>query len=208
MVYQKNDGCGCILAIFLVMFIGSGIRSCTEHLIKGDLKLPRFGSSHVSGGSGGYGTSNGYNIQYNQSTTPNYNSSLNDYSETDNLPTKYKNESKIKNNSNNVLEKTSSKDKQSVAEKISNYTKEHKPIIDNNLKTETYYKTCGNCKGTGLAVETYEHVGLFGEPCKFCHQTDRHSHQEIGRCSLCSGKGEIRMKKISTSKGEFYIPDN
>ena len=49
-----NSGCNCLIIIAIALaIVVSGVRSC----INGDIKLPRFGSSHVRGGSGGYGTS-------------------------------------------------------------------------------------------------------------------------------------------------------
>ena len=67
MAYRNNDsGCGCVIAILVVMTIIAGVKNCTMMLINGEIKFPKLGSGHVSGGSGEYGTSNGDNVKYNQ----------------------------------------------------------------------------------------------------------------------------------------------
>lgn len=89
--YERDRSFGCLfyIIIFVIIVICSGIRSCTEHLVNGEIKLPKSGSKHVSGGSGGLGTSNGYNVSYTNTTPSNNNSSTTDFSYTNNSPTEY-----------------------------------------------------------------------------------------------------------------------
>lgn len=89
MSYKDNNFnfIGCLFYGFIALaIIVSGIRGC----VNGDIKLPKLGSHKVGGGSGGIGTSNGYNVQNENTTSPNFNSSTNDYRNTNQLPTEYK----------------------------------------------------------------------------------------------------------------------
>ena len=182
------------------MAIIAGIRGCTEKLINGDLKLPKLGSSHVSGGSGGYGTSNGYNVKYKQTTSPNYNSSLNDYTHTNSQPTEYK------DNNTNLKNTGSSTDKNyflpesgthsSNLDKTSN-TSSLKPldaediIIGANLQ----YVTCPDCNGEGRLYYTWSFTGGNGNLCATCLRDDAHEHIVSIPCPKCKGSGTIPVGK-------------
>lgn len=211
MAYRNNDnGCGCLIAIFVVVAIISGVKSCTKHLINGDLELPKLGSSRVSGGSGGSGTSNGYNVKYKQTTSPNSNSSLRDYTHTNSQPTEYRegnNTQKANDYSGN-----SSSYSSSDINSISNSTS-HSSIsgtnsnVTNTSKPKTYYKTCSLCDGTGKREVFYY---FFEDPtglrkCDKCSRTDNHRHGEIDECQACSGKGKIKMEIIDGPLGEMEI---
>lgn len=196
MAYRtNNNGCGCLVAIIVVMAIMSGIRSCTEDLINGDLKLPKFGSSHVGGGPGNYGTSNGYNVKYKQTTTPNTNNSLQDYLDTNNQPTDYR-EGKKTNNSNTNTVGTSSSHSINISRSSST-----------NVETpETYYKTCDWCKGTGKRNTFYLfNENVMGISCYECGRTDLHRHDEVIECEVCSGQGKIKMERVNGPLGEMEM---
>lgn len=207
MVHSNNDGCGCILAFIIVMAIISGVRSCTEHLIKGDLELPRFGSGHVSGGSGGYGTSNGYNVKYNQTTSPNSNSSLRDYTNTNSQPTEYregKNSEQTSSNSSSTGNGTNNSN--SVFNSSSPSSAASNTNSSNLRQPKTYYKTCSICNGTGkrISYDMFNDFGL-GTKCGTCGRTDTHRHEEIVTCELCSGRGKILMEKVDGPLGEMEV---
>ena len=178
MAYRGSSGCGCLIAFLVVVCIISGVRGCTEKLINGDLKLPKLGSSHVSGGSGGYGTSNGYNVQYNQTTSPSKNNSLRDYTDTNNQPTEYR-EGRSENNNSSTAGSTTSY-----------------PVSTNNssINTGILYKRCNYCDGTGTRTTLYLFEGLSGETCKTCGRSDRHIHEEKKVCVFCDGEGKIKEK--------------
>ena len=91
-MYRKESGFGCLLwvVIFAIIIIVGGIKRCVNGVVSGDIKMPKIGSRHVSGGSGSHVTSNGYNVQYSTTTSPNYNGSINDYSHTNDLPTEFR----------------------------------------------------------------------------------------------------------------------
>ena len=187
-----NRGCNCLIVLVIVFaFAVSGVRS----LINGDIKLPRFGSSHVSGGSGGYGTSNGYNVQYKQSTSPNSNSSLKDYTETNSEPTEYR-EGRSRTESKAAHNTTISSSNN--ARNYSNYNTEK--------RSETYYKTCTACRGTGKR-QTFHcfNENVMGSSCLECGRTDSHRHDEIVTCEFCSGKGRILMEKVNGPLDEMEV---
>lgn len=210
MAYRNNDsGCGCLVAIFVVIAIISGVRSCTEHLINGDLKLPKLGSSRVSGGSGGYGTSNGYNVKYKQTTSPNSNSSLRDYTHTNSQPTEYREggKSHISNNKSGTYSSYSTSDINS-----NSTSSPHSSVSGNNSNTnntsnpKTYYKTCSVCNGTGKVVFHQLIVeNMLGGSCSTCGRSDTHYHDEIGNCQACSGKGKYKVEIINGPLGEMEI---
>ena len=192
MAYRKNNsGCGCLIAIIVVLALISGVRGCTERLIDGDLSLPKLGSGRVSGGSGGYGTSNGYNVKYNQTTPPNKKSSLNDYTHTNSQPTEYR-EGKSSQSSNNNVSNSPSSNMNST----NSYNNGGKPL--------TYYKTCPYCSGYGKRVNDiwfYENSG-FGTSCKTCGRSDTHRHSETVKCEICNGKGEVKMELVDGPTGK------
>lgn len=192
MAYRSNDsGCGCLIALFIVMAIISGVRSCTEHLIDGDIKLPKFGSGHVSGGSGGYGTSNGYNVKYNQTTSPNYNSSLRDYTHTNEQPTEYREGINLQNNNNYSSNSPYNSNKKDTIANTSSYS-----TNTNNTRTnisqpqKKFYKECVSCKGRGEVIPNVI-FHFRGNTCSICGLSDSHSHEEIIECPTCSGRGYI-----------------
>lgn len=192
MAYRNNDGCGCFLALIIVMAIISGIRSCTEHLIKGDLELPKFGSGHVSGGSGIYGTSNGYNVKYKHTTSPNSNSSLRDYTHTNNQPTEYRN-GRIEHSYNNPTH---------LQSQSKSYTSTQNPVQSNSSSNivdemisdyEKQFTTCSKCKGKGYILKSWTFTGESGNPCVICWKSEKHEHKEQ-RCYECMGSGKVRIK--------------
>ncbi len=199
MAYRNNDGCGCLLAIIIVAAIISGIRGCTEHLIKGDLKLPRFGSSHVSGGSGGYGTSNGYNVEYKQTTSPNNNGSLKDYTHTNSQPTEYREGKKGKNQSNNTMITPSNSSNNSntlpTKSSTSRSINDNEYNALNNNKIIKGYKTCDKCNGKGYVdLGDYWFEGNEnGIPCAVCFRSDRHKHERKYSCGKCFGSGKMMI---------------
>ena len=203
---RNNSGCGCLLAIIIVAGIVSGIRSCTEHLIKGDIKLPKFGSGHVSGGSGGYGTSNGYNVQYNQTTAPNNNSSLKDYTFTNSQPTEYR-EGKNLQHSNSLSTPAPNSSTINSSNSTSNSTSttifDHSNNVTSTQKSKTNYMTCDKCNGTGVIVkEQFCFLGNEdGTPCVICQRSDRHYHDIEYSCSKCLGTGKIKMEIIDAPFG-------
>ena len=199
MAYRSNNsGCGCIIVFIVVMAIISGIRGCTEKLINGDLKLPKLGSSHVSGGSGGYGTSNGYNVQYNQTTSPSKHNSLMDYTETNKQPTEYR-EGRTENNTNiststdNII---SSPQNEINSSKPNNTTNNSSLRSLDNVNVNSIVKikniTCPDCKGDGHVLKTWTFTGESGNPCVICWKSGRHEHvNEPIVCARCMGRGEI-----------------
>lgn len=222
MAYRRNDsGCGCIITMFVVMGIFSGIRSCTEGLINGDLKLPKFGSSRVGGGSGGTGTSNGYNVVYKNTTSPNYNSSTNDYTHTNDLPTEYREgrseQDANSNSSTSTTFSTSTTSSPSTStsnginssNSVFNSTPSSSATINtNSLKSQenkTYYKTCPLCNGIGKVNHTYWYRGL--GTCPYCDKTDEHYHELFSTCSSCLGEGKILTIKTTTQFGEIDMPE-
>ena len=208
MAYRNNDGCGCILAIIIVMAIISGIRGCTEHLIKGDLKLPKLGSDHVSGGSGSYGTSNGYNVKYEQTTSPNNNSSMRDYTHTNEQPTEYREGSNLKHSNTNAVGNTSSSGNNSSP--TSGSFSSSSPSINsisnkgNTQKSNTYYKICSLCDGTGKRrIFHWFNDDALSPSCPECGRTDPHHHDKTITCNACSGEGKILMEKVNGPSGEI-----
>lgn len=198
MAYRRNNsGCGCLLVFFIVVGILSGIRGCTEKMINGDLKMPKFGSSRVSGGSGGYSTSNGYNVKYNQTTSPNYNSSSNDYTNTNSLPTEYR-EGKQFQNSNNSSNHSYSNESSHSQPQGSSYTSTQespRSTIDEIVSEyEKQFTTCPICHGSGEVIMSWTFTGESGNPCIFCWKTEKHEHiNEPKRCNRCFGSGKVRV---------------
>ena len=199
MAYRSNNsGCGCIIVFIVVMAIISGIRGCTERLINGDLKLPKLGSSHVSGGSGGYGTSNGYNVQYNKTIRPSKNNSLMDYTDTNNQPTEYS-EGRSENNTN-ISSSTSTNismpQNNTPSTKLNNttITPSQRDIDNENVLSllKIKYVTCPDCNGDGHVLETWTFTGESGNPCVICWKVGRHEHiNEPILCARCMGRGKI-----------------
>ena len=195
--YQRNDdGCGCwiLIAITILVLIVGGIRGC----INGDIRLPRSGSSHVSGGSGHYGTSNGANIQYPQTTSPNFNSSSNDYSDMpQNSSSGHRNSSSSKANEtssginssshNQISPSTSSQDGYNNYPSLNNH--------DNSSNRNSFAK-CSSCNGKGYTEHTFVYdpndglTASLGAGCGECSRTDRHSHIIREKCFVCHGTGK------------------
>jgi DnaJ-class molecular chaperone len=212
MAYRRNDsGCGCLLVFFIVVGILSGIRGCTEKMINGDLKMPKFGSSRVSGGSGGYGASNGYNVKYKQTTSPNYNSSSNDYTHTNSQPTEYRDGRNTQPSSTNSVENSSSRSygvsNSSSLNSSSSSTIGNSPTTTNTQKPNSYYKTCEWCNGTGKrnTFEWFDPSFIGSEKCWRCGRSDKHRHDDIIDCDRCNGKGRIKMETINTPLGEMEV---
>ena len=170
------SGCGCFLAIIVVVGILGGIRSCVVSLINGDNPLPSFGSSKVSGGSGGYGTSNGYNVKYKNTTSPNYNSSQKDYSYTDQYPTEYKEGERRR--------KPTPQEKMGVHYQIMN------EIEKERKEQKGEFKKCHMCKGTGVYIAEYVPMDRFITSCPTCGKKDHHFHAPE-KCNMCNGTGKI-----------------
>ncbi len=196
MAYRKKDsGCGCMFfaALFLVAALISGIRGC----VSGDIKMPRFGSSRISGGSGGYGTSNGYNVKYKQTTSPNYNSSSNDYTHTNSQPTEFKD-----NNSNRTNTSSSTENYNPLPQSGTHSSQLDNTSNTSSVKTlnaediissvKSQYVTCPDCNGKGHILKTWTFTGESGNPCVICWKSERHEHvNEPVTCYGCMGRGEI-----------------
>lgn len=203
MAYRRNNsGCGCLLVFFIVAGILSGIRGCTEKLINGDLKMPNLGSSRVSGGSGGYGTSNGYNVKYNQTTSPNYKSSSNDYTHTNSLPTEYREGNKSNNtNRSSSIEMNNTMPQSSTQSSNLDNTRSTIPSMasdkDDIFKIhEIQNINCPECNGTGYIKKTWTFTGESGNPCVICWKSERHEHiNEPVTCYRCLGRGQILVTK-------------
>ena len=194
MTYRRNNsGCGCLLAIIVVMAIISGVRGCTEKLIDGDIKLPKLGSSRVSGGSGGYGTSNGYNVKYKQTTSPNYNSSLKDYTETNNQPTKYRNGSTNHSSSSQSHLQSENHSTTSTQSPVQSNSSSH---IDEIVEDyEKQFTICPKCKGKGYVLKSWTFTGESGNPCVICWKSGKHEHvNEEQMCYQCMGNGKVRIE--------------
>lgn len=215
MAYRSNgSGCGCLfVALILFAALVSGIRGC----VSGDIKMPKFGSSRVSGGSGGYGTSNGYNVKYKQTTSPNYNSSLNDYTHTNSQPTEYREGTNSQHSNKNAEGNTSSYSSSSnnsspISGSSSSSISSINTISSSNnvQESKSYYKKCEWCKGTGkreVSEWFYGSVSGFEESCLRCGRTDKHRHDDIITCNNCDGKGRIKMKTINSPIGEIEVQD-
>ncbi len=200
-----NRGCNCliVLAIGFVMVV-SGVRSC----INGDLKLPRWGSKSVSGGSGGAGTSNGYNVEYKRTTAPNSNSSSRDYTHTNNQPTEYLEGTNMQRS--NAVPNSSSKSNSSNSGVNSSSTS---TVTNNSNRTtfsisKTYYKKCEWCQGKGT-INSFE--WFYESPsvilkCNKCGRSDTHRHDEIEECPSCEGSGKIKMIIVDGPLGETEMP--
>lgn len=195
-----NRGCNCLIISVLVLGF---VISCAKSLINGDIKLPRLGSSHVRGGSGNYGTSNGYNVRYKQTTSPNYNSSLSDYTYTDYQPTEYregKSSQHINSNSSSTHNGTNSSN--SVLNSSSSSSGTYNTSNSNmQKKSRTYYKLCPACKGNGKKI-SYYYFNNFGSSliCGKCSSADPHGHEELITCELCSGKGQIYIGPLGETE--------
>ena len=183
------SGCGCFLAIIVVASILGGIRSCVVSLINGDNPLPSFGSSKVSGGSGGYGTSNGYNVKYKNTTSPNYNSSQKDYSYTDQYPTEQKEGSESrsqKTDRDNTIDSMIRSAEQSML--IDMLTRAGNAGTQKEITI-----TCVNCNGTGEVKYVFSPMDGFDMTCPRCGRKDYHAHEKE-KCTTCDGTGEKKVQ--------------
>lgn len=210
---SNNSGCGCAFFIVIILFaaVVSGIRG----VVSGDIKLPRSGSHRVSGGSGGYGTSNGYTVRYKTTTAPNYNSSNKDYSHTDNQPTEYRegnnNQSSNTSRNNNAYNSSCSPNSNSS---YTNTTGSNNSEMNSNIfqKPSPRYRTCSLCNGSGKQAKTYWYYGEdhpLGSSiihCGSCNRTDTHSHQVQVTCEKCWGKGKVEVRESSLLGGEVESP--
>lgn len=196
MAYRRNNsGCGCLLVFFIVVGILSGIRGCTEKMINGDLKMPKFGSGRVSGGSGGYGTSNGYNVKYKQTTSPNYNSSSNDYTHTNSQPTEYKSNNPNSSNISSSTERYNSLPQSSTNTSKQDYSSNALDVEEIVSSVKSQYMTCPECNGNGHILKTWTFTEESGNPCVICWKSERHEHvNEPVTCYRCMGRGEIMVK--------------
>lgn len=186
-----NKGCNCLIILVIVIaLIASGVRA----LINGDIKLPNFGSSHVTGGSGTYGTSNGANIQYENSTNPNSNSSLNDYTHTNSLPTEYRTGGNITNHSSQNETRHSMDHGSSITSTTSN-TSTINNIGGNNSYNGQKEITCPRCNGKGYIKKSWIFTGEKCNYCAYCGREGRHEHNdESEQCFKCYGSGKITVE--------------
>ena len=185
-----NSGCNCLIISVIVLAL---VISCARSLINGDIKLPRFGSSHVSGGSGSYGTSNGYNVKYKQTTSPNYNSSLRDYTHTNNQPTEHR-DGRIERSSNSPVDLQPQK-QNNQSSQIPVQMNSSNAFYDIISDYERQFTTCPECKGKGYVLRSWTFTGESGSPCVICWKTERHEHvNEEQRCYKCMGNGKVRIE--------------
>lgn len=207
MAYRNNDsGCGfsfIYLVLFILVILVGGIKSC----VNGNIKMPKLGSHHVSGGSGGYGSSNGYNVQYQNTTSPNLNSSMNDYGYTNSYPTEYrKGGSSSSNSSSSPNSAGSTHTTQSTS-----HSKTSSVSRTNETSRPTYSvskETCSRCDGIGVARKVYRFDSFGGAiSCGTCGRTDTHTHETWENCPICFGKGYIEYETCSHCKGVGHDTD-
>lgn len=197
MAYNNDNGCGCMTWIAFILIMG--IISCVKYCIRGDIKLPHWGSNHVSGGTGSTGTSNGYNVKYQQTTPPNNNNSGRDYTDTNKYPTEYQNGKSSSNpnssnnqSSNNDVGRTIQNEGGGQIFEGSTNNISHQPRI---VEKEV---TCSHCKGTGIEEKANDYIYFDEEGIK-CHRCDKtvfHKHIEKEKCWTCNGTGIERVSSI------------
>lgn len=167
---KSNEG-GCLLIIIFVIFMAviAGARGCTDALINGDIKLPKLGSSKVSGGSGSYGSSNGYNVKYQNSTSPNLTGSQEDYSSTNGGETEYKESPTLEN-------------------ALKEYEREKEPSTKSVV-------VCPTCNGSGKKEARYTYTPVYTDgPCRYCSNSQiTHYHTYYIDCTRCNGAGIIEV---------------
>lgn len=198
-----------IAVLVIISALVSGVKGC----INGDIRMPKLGSSRVSGGSGDYGTSNGYNVKYKQTTSPNYNSSLKDYTHTNSQPTEYREGTNLQHSNKNAAVNTSSYSSSANSSSPISGSSSSSSIntfsnSGNAQKPKTYYKNCEWCKGTGkreVFEWFYGSVPGLDNSCWRCGRTDKHRHDDIITCDKCDGKGRIKMETINTPLGEIEV---
>jgi DnaJ-class molecular chaperone len=201
MAYSSNNGCGCILTFFVIAVIVGGIRSCAS----GDIKMPNFGSSRVSGGSGSYGTSNGYNVNYKNTTSPNYNSSTNDYEYTNSSPTDYR-----EGKSNSSFRSNPQPSKMGQPHQYNSMQYNSIPKVESSKpKHVVLREKCTWCHGTGKRKVYDQHFSNpdFPSKCLFCGRTDSHTHEKEITCDKCDGKGNLEYELCSHCNGEGFSSD-
>ena len=192
MAYNNDNGCGCMAWLILIVILG--IISGVKHCIRGDIKLPQWGSSHVSGGTSGTGTSNGYNVKYQQTTPPNNNNSGRDFTDTNKYPTEYQNgksSSNIQSSNNDVGRTIQNEDDGQVFEAPDNNSFHQPRIVEKEV-------TCSRCKGTGIEENANDYIYFDEEEIK-CHRCDKtvfHKHIEKEKCWTCNGTGIERVSSI------------
>ena len=182
----NGPGCGGILAIIYIIGMIWAMGSFVNYLFSGktQIEMPKSGSSKVSGGSGGYGTSNGYNVKYKNTTSPNYNSSQKDYSYTDQYPTEYK-EGRESRSQKTDKDKTIDSMIRSAEQSL---------LFDMIMGTENkeITITCVNCNGTGKVSYVFSPMDGFDMTCPRCGR-NYHAHEKE-KCTTCDGTGEKKVQ--------------
>jgi len=175
------DGCGCFGIIIILVLIFGAIKSCTTKLINGEKILPNFGSSRVSGGSGGYGTSNGANIHYQHSTTPNYNSSTKDLRNTNSSPTEFRTGRTPSNSSssNSSSSSTYNSGSQATSSRSSSYGNSTSGLSNTSPST-TINHNSGNSSNQN-SIKSIDEI---------LNSSPRKQEERIRTCSKCNGTGK------------------
>jgi hypothetical protein len=204
MAYHSDDSCfGCFGYIVFIAIMGmlGLIRDCacgsnksysSSNFLKGCTSTHNNGSKSVSGGTGTIGTTNGANIQYPQTTDPNFNSSTNDYSSNEIMPLPEP-DTRSKETVTNIQESSSSQiipdppisDTVSILRNISPYKK--------------HREKCPSCNGVGK-IKTEHYFSESPVPCWHCGKTSAHTHIFDDFCRQCAGVGEIEII-------EYHDPD-
>lgn len=216
---SNGDGCGnvlfgCAFVYLLCAVIVAGVKGC----VSGDIKIPKYRSNHVGGGSGYYGTSNGSNVYYNQTTIPNYNSTNRVFHSSITNPTKERESKESAYNKtlstfhNSIYSQTASNNSisRSSTTTSSNSFYTYNSLDGNSSNSNNTFaqqkqndnKPCPLCNGKGKRKETvvYSEFALFGsknEGCDRCSRQDTHTHEYEAECWYCDGKGIVEsMKEI------------
>lgn len=197
MAYHSDDSCfGCfgyivfiaimgILGLLKDSFCGSEKSNSSSDFLTGCTCTHNNGSKSVSGGTGTIGTTNGANIQYPQTTDPNFNSSTKDYN-SDEMPLEPCPEDE--ENQTSIQESSSSGTLVDSTRTIG------VPILDGQNKKHTV--TCPFCDGTGVKTIVYYYYSDSPFTCTECGRVDTHTHSYEESCFNCAGIGKIEQIEL------------